>query len=462
MSKHLEIVRKKLNETSGSFCLAKWLQVTVHLQNGMTHSCHHPIPHKIPLAELDVNRSALHNTKFKKLQRRAMLNGLKPKECDYCWKIENASPDNISDRVYKSGEEWALPHINDPDIRDWEKDIKPTYLEVSFGNECQFKCAYCTPVVSSGVMSEYHQHGGYKALPHFHLDNLKKLGEYPYAKGEHNPYVDAFWDWWEDLNETLEVFRITGGEPLLNSNTFQFLEGLIKSPRPKLDIAVNSNLSVPANYLDRFTDLVKVILSEKKCRKFEVYTSLDTFGEQAEYIRFGLDYDEFLTNIRNLLKNVPKLKLTIMCTFNALSVPRFKRFLEEIRALKLEFRDSDYDSRIMLNIPYLRYPPFMSAAVLPDSFISTIEESLDYMLRNAFDVSFQVFSDEEIGYLRRILEWVKSKPYNQSTLELYQSSFFSFFSEYDSRKGTDFEETFPEFKEFWQNLKSRSQSSGQP
>ena len=50
--KGLEEVRSNLNKKGCGFCLAKWTQVTIHLQTGMTHSCHHPSPHKIPLNEI--------------------------------------------------------------------------------------------------------------------------------------------------------------------------------------------------------------------------------------------------------------------------------------------------------------------------------------------------------------------------------------------------------------------------
>ncbi len=58
--------KENLDPISPTFCTAKWKQVTLHLHNGHTHSCHHPTSHKIPLEELKDNPSALHNTKFKK------------------------------------------------------------------------------------------------------------------------------------------------------------------------------------------------------------------------------------------------------------------------------------------------------------------------------------------------------------------------------------------------------------
>ena len=54
-----------LDRTGCGFCLAKWTQVTMHLGNGLTHSCHHPGAHKIPLEEIKKNPSALHNTNYK-------------------------------------------------------------------------------------------------------------------------------------------------------------------------------------------------------------------------------------------------------------------------------------------------------------------------------------------------------------------------------------------------------------
>ena len=68
-----------LDKISPSMCLAKWQQVGIHLHNGQTHSCHHPNTHTIPEAELKHNPSALHNTEYKKQQRK-MIKLLKIKK----------------------------------------------------------------------------------------------------------------------------------------------------------------------------------------------------------------------------------------------------------------------------------------------------------------------------------------------------------------------------------------------
>ena len=59
----VNIIKQKLDNVSSSFCLAKWYQVTIHLQNGHTHSCHHPGTHKVPLDEL-INNPTAQNAYF--------------------------------------------------------------------------------------------------------------------------------------------------------------------------------------------------------------------------------------------------------------------------------------------------------------------------------------------------------------------------------------------------------------
>ena len=142
-------IKEKLDKISPSFCSAKWLQVTIRLQNGLTHSCHHPVPHKVPRFLLHKDPSALHNTPFKKRARKEMLKGQRPKECSYCWAVEDLNGAQLSDRFIKSGDDWSEPYLDQISTLPWDQNINPTYLEVSFSNVCNFACAYCYPDVST-------------------------------------------------------------------------------------------------------------------------------------------------------------------------------------------------------------------------------------------------------------------------------------------------------------------------
>ena len=119
-----------IDGVSPSFCLAKWLQCTLDLHNGTTHSCHHPDRHQIPIDELQQSPAALHNTQFKMQQRNKMLEGIRPKECEYCWKIEDLKGNHLSDRYIKSSDPWAYPSLEKIAAMPWDQPVAPTYLEV--------------------------------------------------------------------------------------------------------------------------------------------------------------------------------------------------------------------------------------------------------------------------------------------------------------------------------------------
>ena len=202
--------KDKLNEVGPGFCLAKWTQVTLQLQNGHNHSCHHPRTHKISETEIARNPSALHNTRYKKLRRKEMLQGARPTECDYCWNIEDNSS-SYSDRIYKSAEPWSEPYFDEIKNSRWNEDFNPRYVEVSFSNVCNFKCSYCGPEYSSQWLQETKQFGGYPTTPIYNsYESLEIRDSVPILHSEYNPYVEAFWDWWPELYNDLHTFRITG------------------------------------------------------------------------------------------------------------------------------------------------------------------------------------------------------------------------------------------------------------
>ena len=241
----LKELKKELDKISPTFCVAKWKQSTVHLESGLTHSCHHPGAHIIPLNELEKNVTALHNTIYKKGLRKAMLEGKIVDECEYCNRIERTSKSSISDRVYKSNEPWAKKYIPEIISNTWDYDVFPSYFEVSFSSTCNCKCMYCSPRFSTSWVNEIKKYGGYPTS--ISSRDFEDSPPPQYLGSLDNPYIKAFWKWWPELYKKLKVFRITGGEPLLDKNTFKIIDFLIKNPKTNLEFGINSNLCINSN-----------------------------------------------------------------------------------------------------------------------------------------------------------------------------------------------------------------------
>ena len=437
-------VREELDKISPSFCLAKWLQSTILLYNGETHSCHHPSRHKIDAELLKTNHKAIHNTPIKMFARKELLEGIQTKECDYCWRIENSNNENVSDRIYKSGSQWSRPFLQDVLDSGEGPNFNPTYLEVAFESTCNFACMYCTPDVSTQWMAEVEKHGPYKLHTiTMHDSNwLKQSGKYPIHRDEYNPYIEAFWKWWPELYSTLKVFRITGGEPLLSKHTWKVIDHIKENPNHNLQFAINTNLGVPDKLIDRLIEELKSIQGNVK--DIKIFTSAEAAGEQANYIRYGMDYDKFIDNLDKIMTALPEVQIVFMTTVNALSAFNFHEFLEDIIILRAKHVKDAAHSTLGLSVNYLRWPMFQDIRILPkdvkEKAKKNITEVMEAHRNKVPGFGEALFYLEEIDQLERLMKYMDQDLPNHT--EMLQD-FKLFYNEYDQRRELDFERVFP-------------------
>ncbi|MGZ6486779.1 MAG: twitch domain-containing radical SAM protein [Pseudobdellovibrio sp.] len=431
-----------MNSVSPSFCLAKWTSVTIHLESGTTHSCHHPAPHKIPLDEVKKNPSALHNTKYKLAQRQQMVAGQRPRECDYCWKIEDLQKDQVSDRYLKSAASWSAGEFGRVIGNSMSPVFTPTYVEVSFSNKCQFKCAYCSADYSSAWQEDLKKNGPYYNNIGQNYNSI--LDE------DTNEYISAFWNWWPDIKNDLHTFRITGGEPLLSNNTFKILESLIQNPLPQLSLAINTNLGAPQVLVEKFINLLSDIEKNKCAKEIIIFTSIDAFGPRAEYIRDGLKQEYFLENVNKILQKTERIQVTLMCTFNALSITSFKNLFVEAVELNKKYKSDKRIKPVLIDISYLRHPELLSVKILPSHYIQYMQEIVEQITKQNVEQigpNLKYYDLEQIK-ATRLLEWMKSEV-SGNELRRNRSYFYAYFKQYDKRRNKNFLNTFPEMKLFW-------------
>jgi len=463
-----ELIKDKLDVVGKGFCLAKWTQVTMHLHNGTTHSCHHPEPHKIGLEEINRNPSALHNSKIKKQARKEMLEDRRPSECQYCWNVEDTS-NSFSDRVFKSSEPWSEPYFDEIAQSNWRDDYNPKYAEISFSNTCNFKCAYCGPEYSSKWMEEINQFGAYNLSYEYNgLKRMEERGTKPYKHSEENPYVEAFWEWFPELYSSLDTFRITGGEPLLHKDTWKVLDYIneSESPNRNLKLSINSNLGVPDELIDKLIEKLDRIILDNRVHELIIYTSCDAYGKQSEFTRFGMEFEKLFQNIDKILTKLPRVTIVIMSTFNIFSVFSYELLIKKVHKMKLRhFNNVRYwNTALILDTSYLRHPPFMSFRLLKDYIsVDVFERWIKYMKFNSTfrSLNFQKtqkiddvgFSTQEIEKISRIRDiFVADYDTNINNFDKDKKDLLNFVNEYKIRRKLDVNDYFPELKGFFEKI----------
>ena len=467
-----EFVQKELDNVGCGFCLAKWTQVTMHLHNGTTHSCHHPEPHKVSLEELSRNPTALHNSKVKKMARKEMLENKRPSECSYCWNVEDNST-SFSDRIFKSSEPWSEPYFDEISKSDWRDNFNPKYVEVSFSNTCNFKCAYCGPEYSSKWMEEINDHGPYKLS--FDYNGTKRMEERntkPYKHSEDNPYVNSFWEWFPELYKSMDTFRITGGEPLLSKDTWKVLDFILETAEPNrnLKLSINSNLGVPDNLIDRLIEKLDEIIRNNLVKEIIIFTSCDGYGIQSEYTRYGMNFEKLFSNIDKVLSSLPKVTVVVMSTFNIFSVFSYESLIRKVHELKIKhFNPHRYwSSSIILDTSYLRQPSFMSFRLLKgyisESFFdrwikymkfNSTYRSLNFLqMQTIKDVGFSTQEIEKVSRLKDI--FVSDKNSDDSSLLQHKIDLNTFVKQYESRRGLKVLDIYPEMESFFNTIENEN------
>lgn len=450
-----ELVRwrdEHLNSISTSFCAAKWYNVSLHLGHGYTNSCHLPLPHPIDLDEIKENPAALHNTKFKKKMRKMMLTSKRPAECSYCWKVEDIGRNNVADRVYKS-QIYKTDDIAKLGKMTGDEDILPKTIEVSFDRTCNFACSYCNSGYSTTWAKDIRQNGAYQNFKTVSAGAYQADGSWAdkYGKkNENNPYVDAFIKWWPELVTELEEIRVTGGEPLMSANFWNFLEVVKMHPSNKLRLAVNSNLGGSFDRIQKLIDTTH----ELPINEFDLYTSNESFGKHAEYIRDGLVYEEWKGNMVRFLERANFRSLTIMMTINSLCLFSITEFLDDMEELKKIYGSN----RPNVDFNILRWPAFMSPLALPDDVKRKLHSKFKSWYENKMknEEFTELFSINERAQMERLIDYIEVVDTGHVTTEKENEKHFhdfkSFYEQYDKRRGKNFVETFPDLKEWYEGI----------
>lgn len=442
------------NKVWENFCLAKFHHVTVLLHTWETKSCCHVPVHTIPLGEIKDNPSALHNTKESKRQRKIMLEGKKLNGCEYCWNVEKSWDAVMSARRERTATIYTPNRLQEIIEGGSNHNINPEYIELNFGNTCQFKCWYCKPKSSSSIQKEIETFWVYNTKNH--SCNLGKLHMY---EEENNPYIDAWWKWWPELRKTLNILRITWWEPLLQKSTWELFDNIQSHPLPHLEVSINSNFWVWNPLIQKLCSYVNTFEKNGSIRDFRVFTSIDNWWKKAEYIRNWLNLEVWEKNFFTYLDTTWG-DITIMVTCNSLSITSFKSLLKKVLEWRKKYPklqgqwNSFYTHRIMLSITYVRKPIQFDMNILPkQEFMPYMYESLKFIEDNIVEWDSTMFNEVDYHRFKSVLDYMENTSYPQEKLIEWRVDFYLWFQEHDKRRKTNFLETFPEYRDFLERCK---------
>lgn len=415
----------------GSFCCAPWNTVWTGSNGDIKFCC----------ASTDVLGNIkqqpieeIYNNPLAKKLRTQFLKGIKPEGCYTCWDRERGGT-SIGHARSLSNEQGK--HVIDDSINHTLEDGTLTkqnlkFIDLIWTNKCNFSCIHCVPWLSSTIATTYQDvfkiwlsHDSRNDPENYQspdkLDNSRKLN-----------FILANAD-------QLEEIHLNGGEPFLQTETFILLDELIKNPCHKnirLWIHTNGSIKTYKNI-----DIVDEYLSKWQ-GKCQIVMSHDHFGERGEYFRYGYKEDKWLDNFKRFREAGIETSIeTSLTIFNVLTLDKLFLWYKENGILEYAY-------------------PCLNYVVSPDIW-NFLNLGFDTELKKQTETSL-INVGKLVAYPKMYKDWYMNI---QNCLELLTKDydyakvyekFIPAISALDTKRSTNFLQTFPELNLFYQKLHDQS------
>jgi hypothetical protein len=219
--------------------------------------------------------------------RQRMMAGETLPECEVC------NDKLLNTNVYRDYFNQLFAHKLDQVYTETDSTGATTMLPVSwdyrFSNLCNFKCRTCGDMLSSAWESEQRQHDMVD------FSRNKNNWMRPEIRQQISKFQDTQIE--AEFAQAVEEHRVeeiywVGGEPLMYEQHWRYMRRIVElNDGGQVYARYNTNLSrVDFRSINLYRDILSNI------RDWQICASLDGTGATGEYIRTGLDYQQFCRN----------------------------------------------------------------------------------------------------------------------------------------------------------------------
>jgi len=363
--------RIKPSEGNKTFCMAPWTHTYLSPQTERRMCCASREPAQSFKQYIDTGNNAKEykpltlkehwNSDHMKSVRLRMMAGEELPECQVCdHKLLNTD-------VYRSYWNQLFRDRVDEAYESTDETGATTMQTISFdyrfNNLCNFKCRMCGDMLSSSWEAESRKH-----------KTWTKESQ-PWMASPLREQIIKFQDTQvvQEFVEAVETKRIKeiywcGGEPLMWDMHWKAMQRIIELGFAKeVYVRYNTNLSRTSFKGTKLFDLLP------EFQDWQICSSLDGTGEVGEYIRDGLNYEQWLRNFKEGLavaKTAREMRLDYTITMPGLL--ELKNMFDLSREL-----DTEILTKVMFTFSN---DEILSPLALPKELLHTlIDEALAYM-----------------------------------------------------------------------------------
>ena len=360
------------------------------------------------------------NSDYLKNTRSKMLAGEKVNDCKDCYRHEELS--GSSSRTQSNKQYFHNPKIlkavNDFIITHKVSITHLNSVELRLGNVCNLACNSCWGYSSSRVNDERMKilkqedvTSKYRVLWSSELSIPDDINKW-YKNSVYKANI-------ETIAMNLERVYITGGEPTLIKENRTLLQNLIDSGNTNCFISFTTNGTTSDGEL---LDLLRHFTTS------EIQISLDGIENQANYIRYPINWIEFNENVDKLssMSNVKIVFYTVVSAYNLFSIIDILNYVDSLAAQR----------PISWYPIFLDNPSFLRTHIWPLNVRKNAIEKIKHCVENLKNLKYYVGTDT----FQKIYDYYSNEEYQYNGI----NEFIEFNLLLDKHRSTNFYQTFPE------------------
>jgi len=284
-------------------CSKSWTDVNIDFKNKLIRHCCKAEPYNFP-DKLSID--FFDNSPQIQERRSQTTRGIQHQDCNSCWRDINSGNAAYKDWMNKWSDQdfdarnLHIPHVN--------------YIDIELDNTCDLSCLYCSSVCSSKIAQEEGV---------VNVDNTRKED------------IAAFMLWFETLAATTTeqvTVNFLGGEPTASKLFYELVDfinaTILKYPTFNVFIEVCTNCNSKPFLMDKLLSAM-----DSSTATWAVSISNESYGEDSELIRYGLEWDRFVSNFKRYTEHPKVSSITLAPTVNAFSLPSFAQYISFVHVM---------------------------------------------------------------------------------------------------------------------------------
>ena len=317
-------------------CSKSWTDVNINFKTRRLGHCCISTYHEMPDT---LKPDYFANNEGIQKRRSDSLKGIMHPDCVRCWR--DIETNNIP---FKNGQnKWS-------DFSNAKPDVPQVrYIEMEMDNICDLSCLYCSPRHSSKIAQEE-----------------GKVVTSKTTEEDFNVFKDWLTDTVNNADHEIDI-AFLGGEPTASKAFYSMIDHISSLDNMRGEILLTTNGNTKEYLFNKMLDTMS-----KTQLEWAIHLSNESFKNDSNLIRYGLDWDTFESNLHAYAQHPKVSRIIFDVAMTNLALPSFPQYINW--ALDIM---SEYNKPFHITGGPVTGPKELDIAILPDYFKKYIDQTTE-------------------------------------------------------------------------------------